>query len=68
MINKIQEAKEDGDTLGGIIEIIASNIPIGLGSHANWDTKLDGRLAAACISIQGIKGIEFGLGVLQHQP
>lgn len=62
MINKIQEAKEDGDTLGGIIEIIASNIPIGLGSHANWDTKLDGRLAAACISIQGIKGIEFGLG------
>ncbi len=62
MINKIQEAKEDGDTLGGIIEIIASSIPIGLGSHANWDTKLDGRLAAACISIQGIKGIEFGLG------
>ncbi|MCQ4923833.1 chorismate synthase [Tissierella carlieri] len=62
MINKIQESKEDGDTLGGIIEIIASNIPIGLGSHANWDTKLDGRLAAACISIQGIKGIEFGLG------
>lgn len=62
MINKIQEAKEDGNTLGGIIEIIASSIPIGLGSHANWDTKLDGRLAAACISIQGIKGIEFGLG------
>lgn len=64
MIRKIQEAKEKGDTLGGTIEIIAKNIPTGLGSHTNWDTKLDARLAAACISIQGIKGVEFGLGNL----
>ncbi len=62
MIKKIQEAKDKGDTLGGVIEVIVKNVPIGLGSHTNWDTKLDGRLAGACISIQGIKGVEFGLG------
>lgn len=62
IINKIKEAKEEGDTLGGIIEIIVKNTPVGLGSHTNWDTKLDGRLAAAIMGIQGIKGVEFGLG------
>jgi len=62
IIKRIQKAKDEGDTLGGIIEVIVKNPPIGLGSHTNWDAKLDGRLAAACISIQGIKGVEFGLG------
>ncbi|MEY8415621.1 chorismate synthase [Tissierella praeacuta] len=62
IIKRIQKAKDEGDTLGGIIEVIVKDPPIGLGSHINWDTKLDGRLAAACISIQGIKGVEFGLG------
>lgn len=62
IIKKIEEAKEAGDTLGGVIEVIVKNPPIGLGSHTNWDTKLDGRIAAACVSVQGIKGIEFGLG------
>ncbi len=62
MIKKIQEAKEEGDTLGGVIEVIVLNPPLGLGSHTNWDTKLDGRLAAASMSIQGIKAVELGLG------
>ena len=62
MIGKIQEAMEEGDTLGGIVEIIVKNPPIGLGSHSSWDMKLDGKLAAAIISIQGIKAVEFGLG------
>jgi chorismate synthase len=62
MIGKIQEAMEEGDTLGGIIEVIVKNPPVGLGSHSSWDMKLDGKLAAAIISIQGIKAVEFGLG------
>lgn len=62
MIEKIREAKQEGDTLGGTIEIIIKNVPVGLGSHNNWDSKLDGRLACAIMSIPGIKGIDFGLG------
>ncbi|WP_353097480.1 chorismate synthase [Tissierella praeacuta] len=62
IIKKIEKAKEAGDTLGGVIEVIVKNPPIGLGNHTNWDAKLDGRIAAACVSVQGIKGIEFGLG------
>ncbi|HSH37113.1 chorismate synthase, partial [Schnuerera sp.] len=62
IIKKIEKAKEEGDTLGGVIEVIGTNIPIGLGSYVNWDKKLDGRIAYSIMSIPGIKGIEFGLG------
>lgn len=62
MTKKIEEAKEKGDTLGGVIEVIAIGIPIGLGSYANWDRRLDGKIAYSIMSIPGIKGIEFGLG------
>ncbi|EOD01339.1 chorismate synthase [Caldisalinibacter kiritimatiensis] len=62
IIKKIDEAKKQGDTLGGIFELIAVNVPIGLGSHVNWDRKLDGIIAQAIMSIQGIKGVEIGLG------
>jgi chorismate synthase len=53
-----------GDTVGGIFEIVAHNVPIGLGSHAQWDEKLDGRLAQAVMSVQAVKGVEIGAGVL----
>ena len=62
MIEKIKKAKKEGDSLGGIIEIIAFGVPPGLGSHAQWDLRLDGILAGALMSIQGIKGVEIGLG------
>lgn len=58
----IDEVKAAGDTVGGVIEARVSGVPIGLGSHAHWDRKLDGRLAAAVMSIQAIKGVEIGLG------
>ncbi len=62
MIEIIEEAKEEGNSLGGRIEIIGRNLPVGLGSHISWDRKLDARLAAALMSIQGIKAVELGLG------
>lgn len=62
IVAKIDKAKEEGDTIGGIFEVIGTNIPIGLGSYANWDRKLDGKIAYSIMSIPGIKGIEFGLG------
>jgi chorismate synthase len=62
MIAAIDAAREAGDTLGGIIEVIATAVPPGLGSHVAADRRLDGRLAAALMSIQGIKGVEIGLG------
>lgn len=62
MIKAIDQAKENGDSLGGVFEIIISNIPMGLGSHVHWDRKLDGRIAGALMSIQAIKGVEIGLG------
>ena len=62
MIAKIDRAREAGDTLGGIFEICAYGVPSGLGSHVHWDRKLDGRLAAALMSVQAIKGVEVGLG------
>lgn len=62
MIKLIQNAKEDGDTLGGRIELIAKNLPVGLGSHINWEKKLDAKLAYAIMGIQGIKSVEFGMG------
>jgi chorismate synthase len=52
-----------GDTLGGIVEAVVTGCPIGLGSHAQWDRKLDARLAAAVMSVQAIKAVEIGLGV-----
>ncbi len=62
MIELIDRAKEGGDTLGGVFEVIARGVPVGLGSHVSFDTKLDGRLAGALMSIQAIKGVEIGLG------
>jgi len=62
MIEAIDEAKSNGDTLGGIFEIIAVGVPIGLGSHVQWDRKLDANLARALMSIQAIKGVETGIG------
>jgi chorismate synthase len=58
----IEAAREAGDTLGGIIECVATGVPPGLGSHTQWTEKLDGRLARAVMSIQAIKGVEIGLG------
>jgi chorismate synthase len=62
MIGLIEECKKEGNTLGGIFEIIALGLPPGLGTHTQWDRKLDGRLAQALMSIQAIKGVEIGLG------
>ena len=62
MIDAIDAAKRDGDTLGGVFEVVARGVPVGLGSHVSWDRKLDGRLAGALMSIQAIKGVEIGLG------
>ena len=62
MIEAIDQAKEDGDTLGGIFEVVARGLPAGLGSYVSYDAKLDGRLAGAVMSIQAIKGVEIGVG------
>lgn len=58
----IDRAKEEGDTLGGVFEVVARGLPVGLGSYVSWDAKLDGRLARAVMSIQAVKGVEIGLG------
>jgi chorismate synthase len=60
MVAEVDAAKRDADTLGGIVEVIAYGVPPGLGSHVQWDRKLDARLAAALCSIQAIKGVEIG--------
>jgi chorismate synthase len=62
MIACIDTAKSEGNTLGGICEVVVDNLPVGLGSHVSWDRKLDGRLAAAMLSIPAVKGAEIGLG------
>lgn len=62
MIALIDEAKRAGNTLGGICEVVVTGLPVGLGSHVSWDRKLDGRLAAALMSIPAVKGVEIGLG------
>ncbi|MDA0329078.1 MAG: chorismate synthase [Gemmatimonadetes bacterium] len=62
MMAEIDAAKERGDTLGGVFEVIATGLPVGLGSYVSWDRKLDGRLAAAVMSIQAVKGVELGFG------
>ncbi len=60
MVEEVDAAKRDADTLGGIVEVLAYGVPPGLGSHVQWDRKLDARLAAALMSIQAIKGVEIG--------
>jgi len=62
MVAEIRAAKKAGDTLGGIFEVRATGLPVGLGSYSQWDQRLDGRLAQGLLSIQAIKGVEFGLG------
>jgi chorismate synthase len=63
IVAAIDAAREAGDTLGGIVETVVTGCPIGLGSHAQWDRKLDARLGAAVLSIQAIKAVEIGLGI-----
>lgn len=64
MIAHVDEAKANGDTLGGIFEVVAKNVVVGLGSHTSWFEKLDGRIAQAFMSIQAVKAVEIGEGVL----
>ncbi|MET9507401.1 chorismate synthase [Streptomyces flavidovirens] len=62
MVAEIDQAHKDGDTLGGVVEVLAHGVPVGLGSHVHWDRRLDARLAAALMGIQAIKGVEVGDG------
>src|SRR3954451_2096629 len=63
IVAAIDAAREAGDTLGGVVEAVVTGCPVGLGSHAQWDRKLDARLALAVMSIQAIKAVEIGLGL-----
>ena len=63
MVLAVDRAKENGDTLGGIFEVIAKGVPVGLGAHTSWSGKLDGRIARAFMSIQAVKAVEIGDGV-----
>jgi chorismate synthase len=65
MIARIDEAREKGDTIGGVFEVVATGVPIGLGSYVHWDRRLDAALAAAVMSINIVKGVELGLGFEQ---
>ncbi len=62
MVAEIDQCQKDGDTLGGVVEVVAHGLPVGLGSHVHWDRRLDARLAGALMGIQAIKGVEFGDG------
>jgi chorismate synthase len=62
MVARIDDAKRAGNTLGGICEVVADGLPVGLGSHVSWDRKLDGRIGAAMMSIPAVKGVEIGMG------
>ena len=62
MIAEIEAAAKDGDSLGGIVEVLTYGLPVGLGSHVHWDRKIDGMLAASIMSIQAVKGVEIGDG------
>jgi chorismate synthase len=64
MKTEVDAALKAGDTVGGVFEIVAHGVPVGLGSHAQWDEKLDGRLAQALMSVQAVKAVEIGSGVL----
>jgi chorismate synthase len=65
MVARIDEARVSGDTAGGVFQVVATGVPIGLGSHVHWDRRLDGALAGAIMSIPIVKGVEFGLGFEQ---
>ena len=65
MIREIKACAKEGDSLGGIVEVIAYGVPVGLGSHVHWDRKLDGLLAGALMSIQAVKAVEIGDGMAQ---
>jgi chorismate synthase len=65
MIARIDEAREGGDTVGGVFEVVVHGAPIGLGSYVHWDRRLDAALAAAVMSIHIVKGVEIGLGFEQ---
>src|SRR3546814_11277013 len=58
----MDQAHKDGDTLGGVVEVVVHGLPPGLGSHVHWDRRLDSRLAGALLGIQAIKGVEVGDG------
>jgi chorismate synthase len=62
MIAEIKAAAKDGDSLGGVVEVLAFGVPVGLGSHVHWDRKIDAALAQAIMSIQAVKGVEIGDG------
>jgi chorismate synthase len=62
MVAEVEQAQKDGDTLGGVVEVVAWGLPPGLGSHVHWDRRLDARLAGALMGIQAIKGVEVGDG------
>ena len=65
----IDKTRDDGDSIGGIVEAIVDNVPPGLGSYVQWNRKLDGKIAQAILSINGFKGVEFGLGFeMAHRP
>jgi chorismate synthase len=62
MIAEVEAAAKAGDSLGGVVEVLAYGVPVGLGSHVHWDRKLDGLIAQALMSIQAVKGVELGEG------
>ncbi|TET38737.1 MAG: chorismate synthase, partial [Dehalococcoidia bacterium] len=62
MMAAIDKAKEEGDSVGGVFQVVATGVPIGLGSHVHWDRRLDGRIAQAMMSINAVKGVEIGAG------
>jgi chorismate synthase len=62
MVQEVKAAQAEGDSLGGVVEVLAYGVPVGLGSHVHWDRKIDGLLAQALMSIQAVKGIELGEG------
>lgn len=62
VVARIDEIKREGNTLGGVCEVVCAGVPVGVGSHVSWDRKLDGRLASALMSIPAVKGVEIGIG------
>ncbi len=62
MMAKIDQAKKDGDSIGGVCEVYVEGVPVGLGSYVHYDRKLDARIAGSVSSINAFKGVEFGIG------
>ena len=67
MVAAIDAARERGDTLGGVFEVVATGVPVGLGTYVQWDRRLDGRLAQAMLSINAMKGVEIGQGFAESR-